>query len=203
MSEPAPVPIADSEITPLPVADPTAELPPIATGGERISLRMRVAIVVAVVAPFLGLFAAAASLWGWGFSWVDLGLLLGMYFLTAIGITVGFHRLFTHRSFETNGVVQFILAVLGSMAVQGPLLKWVAMHRRHHQHSDELEDPHSPHHHGGGILGMLRGVWHAHLGWFFDPDPPGLDRYVQGPRARAACCAWRARCSRCGWPSAW
>jgi stearoyl-CoA desaturase (delta-9 desaturase) len=138
-----------------------------------------VANFTAVIVPFLGLAAAIVLLWGRGFRWVELGLLLGMYLLTALGITVGFHRLFTHRSFETNRVIQFILAVLGSMAVQGPLLKWVAMHRRHHQHSDQPDDPHSPYHQGRGILGMLRGVWHAHLGWVFQPDPPNLFRYVK------------------------
>ena len=137
----------------------------------------------AVVVPFLGLITAVILLWGRGFSWVDLGLLLGMYVLTGLGITVGFHRLFTHRAFETNAVVQFILAALGSMAVQSSLLKWVAMHRRHHQHSDRPEDPHSPHHQGHGIRGVLRGVWHAHLGWFFLPDPPNLSRYVKDLRA--------------------
>src|SRR5947199_2209275 len=111
-----------------------------------------------------------------------MSLLLGMYLLTGLGITVGFHRLFTHRSFETNRVMQFILAALGSMAVEGPLIKWVAMHRRHHQHSDQPGDPHSPHLHGRGILGLLRGMWHAHLGWVFDPDPPDLDRYVKDLR---------------------
>ena len=106
-----------------------------------------------------------------------------MYFLTALGITVGFHRLFVHRSFETYTWVKFILAVLGSMAVQGPLLKWVAMHRRHHQYSDTPDDPHSPQHEGQGVLGLLRGFWHAHIGWFFQPDPPDLDHYVKDLRA--------------------
>jgi stearoyl-CoA desaturase (delta-9 desaturase) len=140
---------------------------------------MRLANLVAVVVPFAGLVAAGVLLWGWGFSWVQLGLLLGMYALTALGITVGFHRLFTHRSFETNRVVQVILAALGSMAVQGPLLKWVALHRRHHQHSDQPDDPHSPHLHGPGVLGLLRGLWHAHLGWVFKPDPADWPRYVK------------------------
>src|SRR5438105_3730241 len=81
-----------------------------------ISLRVRLVTLAAIVIPFLGLVAAPFFLWGWGFSWTDLGLLLGMYVLTAIGITVGFHRLFVHRSFETNMVVKFTLAVLGSMA---------------------------------------------------------------------------------------
>src|SRR5512142_2983993 len=115
---------------------------------------------------------------GGGFTWVDLGLLVGMYLLTALGITVGYHRLFVHRSFETNIVVKFVLAVLGSMAVQGSLLKWVALHRRHHQHSDKMDDPHTPHHQGRGILGWLRGYWRAHIGWFFEPEPAELSRYV-------------------------
>src|SRR5262249_51377306 len=108
--------------------------------------------------------------------------LLGMYLVTALGITVGFHRLFTHRSFQTNRVVQFALAALGSMAAQGPLLTWVALHRRHHQHSDADGDPHSPHNHGRGLLGVARGAWHAHLGWLFKPDPPDLPRYVKDLR---------------------
>jgi stearoyl-CoA desaturase (delta-9 desaturase) len=138
--------------------------------------------LLAVVLPFVGLVAAAALLWGWGFRWVELGLLLGMYALTALGITVGFHRLFTHKSFETNAVVQLILAVLGSMSMQGPLLQWVALHRRHHQHSDQIDDPHSPHTHGGGMRGLIRGLWHAHVGWVFTADPPDLGRYVKDLR---------------------
>ena len=161
---------------------------------ERLSARVRVANLLAVVLPFLGLAAAFALLWGRGFGWVELGLLGGMYALTALGITVGFHRLFTHRAFEAGRAVQFTLAALGSMAVQGPLLRWVAFHRRHHQHSDGREDPHSPHHGGGGLRGLLRGLWHAHLGWLFRPDPPGLACYVRDLRrsrlVRATSALW-------------
>jgi stearoyl-CoA desaturase (Delta-9 desaturase) len=167
-----------NETTELPVADPNAELPPPDETPERISLAVRLAVLVAIIAPLLAVVAAPFIVWGWGFRWTDLGLLLSLYVLTALGITVGYHRLFVHRSFETNGVVKFVFAVLGSMAVQGPLLKWVAMHRRHHQHADTVGDPHSPHGHDRGVLGVLRGIWHAHIGWLFDPDPPDLDRYV-------------------------
>jgi stearoyl-CoA desaturase (delta-9 desaturase) len=156
---------------------------------ERLSPGARAATLTAVIAPFLGLLAAGVLAWGWGFGWQELVLLLGMYFLTALGITVGFHRLFTHRSFETNRVVQAVLGVLGSMAVQGPLLKWVALHRCHHQHSDQEDDPHSPHHHGAGVLGLLRGFWHAHVGWFFEADPPGLAHYVKDLRQSRLLCA--------------
>src|SRR5213075_1387934 len=134
--------------------------------------------LLGVILPFLGLAAAVFLVWGWGFSWVHLGLLLGMYLLTAVGVTVGYHRLFTHRSFETTRPVKVLFAVLGSMAVEGPLLKWVAMHRRHHQHSDRAQDPHSPHHHGEGLRGLIAGFWHAHVGWCFARDPDDLLRYV-------------------------
>jgi stearoyl-CoA desaturase (delta-9 desaturase) len=148
-------------------------------GTEPVSPGVRVASFVGVTVPFLGLVAAVALLWGRGVTWIDVGLLLAMYALTGLGVTVGFHRLFTHRSFETSRVVQFVLAALGSMALQGTLFKWVALHRRHHQHSDTHADPHSPHHHGQGLLGLLRGAWHAHLGWLFAPDPANLSRYVK------------------------
>lgn len=171
-----------TELTSLPVAT----LPPDDIARGRAPLGMRLVTLVVIIVPLLGVIAVPFSLWGWGFGWTDLGLLLGMYVLTALGITVGFHRLFVHRSFETYMWVKVIWAILGSMAVQGPMLKWVAMHRRHHQHSDTLHDPHSPHSHGGGILGLLWGFWHAHIGWFFDADPPGLDRYVEDLRASRA-----------------
>ena len=146
---------------------------------QTISTPVRLMNLTGVILPFLGFVVVVVCLWGRGFHWVDLGLLLGMYALTAVGITVGYHRLFTHRAFETNRVVQFVLAVLGSMAVEGPLLKWTAIHRRHHQHSDTEEDPHSPHEQGDGLFGVLRGIWHAHIGWFFEPDPPNLPHYVK------------------------
>ncbi|HZU35993.1 MAG TPA: acyl-CoA desaturase [Gemmataceae bacterium] len=167
------------ELSALPVADPDAELLPAYQAPERLALGLKVANFLAVVLPLLGVGSIAVFLWGWGFSWTDLGLLLGMYVLTALGITVGFHRLFVHRSFQTYPIIQFVLGVLGSMAVEGSLFHWVGLHRRHHQHSDRPGDPHSPHLHGEGIRGLLRGLWHAHLGWFFDPDPPDLDRYFK------------------------
>jgi stearoyl-CoA desaturase (Delta-9 desaturase) len=133
---------------------------------------------IGVTVPLLGVVAAGILLWGWGFGWLELGLLVGMYLLTMIGITVGFHRLFTHRSFQTVAPVQFILGVLGSMTFQGPLLSWVGRHRLHHQHSDQDGDPHSPYPHGEGLWGLFRGFWHAHIGWAFAPMPDWLDRYA-------------------------
>jgi stearoyl-CoA desaturase (delta-9 desaturase) len=163
----------------LAVGGPVAELPPLPGPPGEGSAGVWTANFLAVVVPFLAVGAAALFLWGWGLHWVDLGLLLGMYLLTGLGITVGFHRLFTHRSFEAHRITQFVLAILGSMAVQGPLFRWVALHRRHHQHSDRPGDPHSPHLHGQGIFGVVRGLWHAHLGWVFQPDPQDLGHYVK------------------------
>jgi stearoyl-CoA desaturase (delta-9 desaturase) len=96
----------------------------------------------------------------------DLAIAAVMYLLTAVGITVGFHRLLTHRSFQTSKSLEYTFAVLGSMAVQGPAISWVADHRKHHAHTDEEGDPHSPHvGHDGGVRGVLAGLWHAHSGW--------------------------------------
>lgn len=126
----------------------------------------KVANLGAVVVPFLAVLMAIALLWNDVVGTADLVIAAVMYLLTAVGITVGFHRLLTHRSFQTSKRLEYIFAVLGSMAVQGPVISWVADHRKHHAHTDEEGDPHSPHvGHGGGVRGMLSGLWHAHSGW--------------------------------------
>ena len=120
----------------------------------------------AMVVPFLATLAAIVLLWGSVVSWHDLALLAVMYVLTAAGITVGFHRMLTHRSFRTHKPTEYAFAALGSMAVQGPVIAWVADHRKHHAHTDVEGDPHSPHvGHGEGAMSVLRGLWHAHMGW--------------------------------------
>ena len=162
-----------------PHPDAAAQAASAETTPAKISAMTRIANLLAIIVPFLSLIAAIIFCWGWGIGWVELSLLLGMYFLTVLGITVGFHRLFTHKSFEAHPAVQCVLAILGSMAIQGPLAKWVALHRRHHHYSDTHEDPHSPHHGGSGVVGMLKGAWHAHIGWLFTPDPEDLPRYIK------------------------
>ncbi len=144
----------------------------------RLSAYVRLVNLLAIIIPFVGLLTAIFLVWGWGFSWLHLGLLVGMYMITAFGITAGYHRLFTHKSFETTRPIKVLFAVMGSMAMEGPVIKWAAMHRRHHQHSDSVEDPHSPHLHGSGVLGVLRGFIYAHCGWIFNRDPANLSRYV-------------------------
>jgi len=121
------------------------------------------------VVPFLAFIAAIVLLWNRIVDWSDLALFAVMYVLTGLGVTVGYHRLLTHRSFQTHKPIEYGFATLGSMAVQGPVIAWVADHRKHHAHTDEDGDPHSPHvGHGDGILGALRGLWFAHMGWLFD-----------------------------------
>jgi stearoyl-CoA desaturase (Delta-9 desaturase) len=174
------------ESTEMPVANPQAELPPVDPIHESASLAVRLVTILIIVVPLLGVIAAPFFVWGWGFGWTDFGLLLGMYFATTMGITVGFHRLFVHRSFETFMWEKFIWAVLGSMAVQGSLFQWVGRHRKHHRYSDTQEDPHSPQFGGKGVVGLMRGFWHAHIGWFFEADPPDLDHYVKDLSASRA-----------------
>src|SRR6202008_1755765 len=122
----------------------------------------RYANLIGVVVPFLGVIVGVVLLWNREVDAVDLAILAAMYLLPAIGVTVGFHRLLTHRAFQTYPWVERALAVLGSLSVQGSVIDWVADHRKHHAHTDQEGDPHSPHvGHGGG----LRGLWYAHTGW--------------------------------------
>src|SRR6478672_2594254 len=120
-----------------------------------------------VVVPFAALVMAILLLWQRAVDGTDLAIMAVMYVVTALGITVGYHRLFTHRSFHAVRPVQYAFAVLGSMAAQGPLAHWVADHRKHHAHTDEEGDPHSPHvhEHGKGVRGVFLGLVHAHFGW--------------------------------------
>jgi len=108
--------------------------------------------------------------WGRGITWLDLALCGGFYALTMLGITLGFHRLFTHRSFKCIAPIRIALCIAGSMAAQGPVLFWAACHRRHHKCSDHAGDPHSPHNDGEGWLAAWRGLWHSHVGWMFSHE---------------------------------
>src|SRR4051794_36629108 len=127
----------------------------------------RISNLAGVVLPLLAVLAAVVLLWNTLVDWTDLALLAVMYVATGLGITVGFHRMLTHRSFATYRPVQYAWAILGSVAVQGPVISWVADHRKHHAFTDEDGDPHSPHGHGGGFKGALHGLYHAHVGWLF------------------------------------
>jgi stearoyl-CoA desaturase (delta-9 desaturase) len=124
--------------------------------------------MAAVVIPFLAVALAVPLLWG---DWIgpsDVIVFAIMYALSGFGVTVGFHRMLTHRAFATHPATRYVFAILGSLSVQGPVIDWVADHRKHHAHTDEEGDPHSPHvGHGCGVRGALRGLWHAHAGWLW------------------------------------
>jgi stearoyl-CoA desaturase (delta-9 desaturase) len=133
-----------------------------------VSRAQRIGNLIGVVLPPLGVLVAVILLWNTVVGWTDVAVMAVMYVLTGLGITVGFHRLFTHRAFQTYAAVRGAFAILGSMAVEGRPIKWVADHRKHHAFADEEGDPHSPHvGHQGGWRGALKGLWHAHMGWLF------------------------------------
>lgn len=136
----------------------------------------RIIAAVEVVVPLAGVVVAISLLWGRGVSGLDLALLTVMYSVTTIGIGAGFHRYFSHDSFETYGPVRAALAIAGSMAGQGPVKFWVGLHRIHHAKSDQKGDPHSPHLHGEGLAGRLRGFVYAHIGWNFAHDADSKER---------------------------
>ena len=130
------------------------------------------------IIPLLGFIIAMVLLWKDGIGVLEVGTLVGMYTVNGIGISVGFHRLFAHCAFETNKAIQVILAIAGSTAGQNSLLRWVASHRCHHQHSDHPGDPHSPLLHSERIFDRLRGLWHAHAGWVLVPERASVRRYA-------------------------
>lgn len=133
--------------------------------------------IVTVVVPLIGFIAAIAIQLRHPAGRLDMAMLGVMYACTVIGIGVGYHRLLTHRAFTTHKIVRMILATLGSMAGQGPVLFWVALHRQHHKFSDRPGDPHSPHISGEEPSGWLSGLWHAHVGWMLNPQQRNL-RFV-------------------------
>jgi stearoyl-CoA desaturase (Delta-9 desaturase) len=130
------------------------------------------------VLPFFGTLIALGLLFYRPIGAVEISLFFGMWLLTGLGLTVGYHRLFTHLAFSTGPVMRCILVIMGSMAGRGPMLSWVAMHRRHHELSDHDGDLHSPNLHGTTVLGRLRGFLHAHLTWMIEHDYPNVMHYV-------------------------
>jgi stearoyl-CoA desaturase (delta-9 desaturase) len=147
---------------------------PIATVRDRTSRLSQLVTLIAVAVPPLGIIFAINYLWNSAVRPIDVALLVVMYTLCGLGITVGFHRLFSHKSFTGVPAVRATFAILGCMAIQGPLTQWVTDHRRHHAFSDKEGDPHSPHGTREGIFGGLGGLLHAHMGWLFTTK--GMER---------------------------
>ncbi|WP_285611302.1 acyl-CoA desaturase [Actinokineospora globicatena] len=161
--------------------DATTDQPP--TGrkpmfeGKR-TLTSRIAVYIFILVPFAALIAAVPLAWGWGLGWVDIALAVFFFYFSGLGVTVGYHRLFTHGSFKAKRPLKIVLAVMGSMAVQSPPTTWVADHRRHHAFSDREGDPHSPWLFGTSPMALARGFWHAHMGWIFDNDVTNKERFA-------------------------
>jgi len=179
-----PPPVLDAP-PPLPDAAPTerhaaADPAPAAAPGDLrpVARTEQLLVLGAILLPVAGIAAAAMMLWGYGLHATDLFLLATFYALSGFGVTIGYHRLFTHRGFQAPAPIRFALAAMGSMAVQGSVIQWVGTHRRHHQKSDQAGDPHSPHGHGTGAWAALKGFWHAHTGWLFAPEQAEVRRYA-------------------------
>ena len=128
----------------------------------------RIATGTVTAVPFIGLGLVVWQTWSSALQWSDFAVFAIMYAISGLGVTVGFHRLLTHRSFKTRPWLRGTFAAMGSTAIEGPVISWVADHRKHHAFSDQEGDPHSPHaEFGGGFRGALRGLLHAHVGWLF------------------------------------
>jgi len=169
----APLPVADS--APLDVSADRAseeEAPTYLTGVERVIL------TTVIVVPFVAVLAAVPLAWGGWLGWRDLVIAGVMYWVTGHGITVGFHRFFTHKAFRPNRAVKIALAVAGSMAIEGPVIRWVADHRKHHKFSDRDGDPHSPWRYGRSVPALLKGMTWAHVGWMFGGEQTPARQYA-------------------------
>ncbi|HEX2705229.1 MAG TPA: fatty acid desaturase [Candidatus Lustribacter sp.] len=145
---------------------------------ERKASAEQVALFLFITIPFLAVLLAVPFAWGWGLSWVDVAISLVFFVISSHGITVGFHRYFTHGSFKAVRPLKIALAVAGSMAIEGPVVRWVADHRRHHAFSDRAGDPHSPWRYGETVPALVKGLWWAHIGWLFDVEQTPRRKYA-------------------------
>ena len=126
----------------------------------------------------MALIAAVPLAWGWGLGWTDIGIAAGFYLVSSLGVTVGYHRYFTHGAFKANRPLRIALAVAGGLSAQGAVIVWVADHRRHHAFSDREGDPHSPWLYGTSAAALAKGFWHAHMGWLFERDKTNAERFA-------------------------
>jgi len=146
---------------------------------EKATPGQRALVGVFVVVPLLALIAAIPVAWAWGFfGWHDAIIALVFYWVSGLGITVGFHRYFTHGSFKAKTALRVALAVCGTLAIEGPVFNWVADHRRHHKYSDKEGDPHSPWRYGDDWRALSKGLVFAHVGWLFDPNKTSKEKFI-------------------------
>jgi stearoyl-CoA desaturase (Delta-9 desaturase) len=138
----------------------------------------QVILFLLIGVPLIAVLAAIPVAWGWGLNWHALVIAAVMYAISGHGITVGFHRYFTHGAFKAKKALRVALAVAGSLAIEGPVIRWVADHRRHHAFSDQAGDPHSPWRYGENLTALIKGLWHAHIGWMFDVEQTNHARFA-------------------------
>jgi stearoyl-CoA desaturase (Delta-9 desaturase) len=141
------------------------------------SLAQQIITGVFVGVPMLALIAAIPFAWGWGLGWHDVAIAAVFYWVTGLGITVGYHRYFTHGSFKAKTPLRVALAVAGTMAMQGPVITWVSDHRKHHKYSDREGDPHSPWRYGDNAGALAKGLFYAHILWLFDPNQTSQEKF--------------------------
>jgi stearoyl-CoA desaturase (delta-9 desaturase) len=145
---------------------------------ERKTWPEQISLTVFLVVPFLAVLAAVPLTWGWGLSWRDVVIGTVMYYVSGLGVTVGFHRLLTHRSFRAPRPIRVALTIAGSMALENSALQWVADHRRHHRFSDREGDPHSPWRYGTSFRALAKGFFYSHVGWLYDWDKTDERKYA-------------------------
>jgi stearoyl-CoA desaturase (Delta-9 desaturase) len=155
---------------------PTSGSKPLTEGTQPTGILVALWLFVAV--PFAALVAAVPVAWGGWLSWTDVAIGVVFYYLSGLGVTVGFHRYFTHGSFKARRPLRIALAIAGSMAIQGNVVQWVADHRRHHAYSDVAGDPHSPWRYGESVGGLVKGLFHAHVGWMFHRELSNRARFA-------------------------
>src|ERR1700742_1959114 len=145
---------------------------------EPISSAQRFLVGLFVAVPLVALVAAIPLMWGWGLGWHDVLIALAFYWLSGLGVTVGYHRYFTHGSFKAKTGLRVALAVFGTMAIEGPVVNWVADHRRHHKYSDKEGDPHSPWRYGEDTKALAKGLAYAHMLWLFDENKTSQEKFI-------------------------
>jgi stearoyl-CoA desaturase (delta-9 desaturase) len=145
---------------------------------EQSTLAQRILVGVFVAVPTLALVAAIPLAWGWGFlGWHDIVIAAVFYWVSGLGVTVGYHRYFTHGSFKAKPGLRVALAIAGSLAMEGPVITWVSDHRRHHKYSDREGDPHSPWRYGDNARALAKGLLYAHMLWLFDPNETSQEKF--------------------------
>ena len=169
--------LLDDSPSAAPAASPAPSAPKPMVVGEKGSLE-QVMLYIFVIVPFLAVLAAVPLAWGWGLGWTDIALAFVFYMISGLGITVGFHRYFTHAAFKTGRPLRIALAIAGTLAVEGPVITWVSDHRRHHAFSDKEGDPHSPWRFGTSTGALMKGLFWAHLGWLFDTELTNKNKYA-------------------------